>query len=162
MSFDIERAKRYLSDTSVDVVDKNRTSGFSQISRKGLYSVGNFHLPVDSSEARQCAAIRGLIDDYSNRKSVERPLSIAVFGPPGSGKSFGVKEIVKHAEKYEKPVTINLAQVTDEEELSKALDDAFGGRGSDGIPAIFFDEFDSERLRWLKWFLAPMQDYAGW
>lgn len=57
---------------------------------------GKLRIPQSSNEASQCTAIHAIMRDYARREDPERPLSIAVFGPPGSGKSFAVEEIVGH------------------------------------------------------------------
>ena len=48
---------------------------------------------VDRAEIEAYRSIKNLITEYVSTKSVVRPLSIAVFGTPGSGKSFGVTEV---------------------------------------------------------------------
>ena len=126
-------------------------------------------LPKPSSEQRQCDAILEMIKSYVQRSEVKRPLSIGVFGPPGSGKSLIVKKLIATAEKapelshrkFEKARELNLSQFNEPRELSQALLEIF----SLSIPdtrVVFFDEFDSELngkpLGWLKSFLAPMQD----
>lgn len=116
---------------------------------------------VDRDEIEAYRSIRALLRDYTKSREI-RPLSLALFGPPGSGKSFGIKEIVKSIEPNWKPLEFNLAQFSQPEELA----DAFlqiTSEGTTGIPPIaFFDEFDSRlsgaELGWLKYFLAPMQD----
>jgi pantothenate kinase-related protein Tda10 len=46
-----------------------------------------------------------LIGGYLDEPSRTRPLCLAVFGPPGSGKSSSVKEIRKRLQKQWKPST---------------------------------------------------------
>ena len=133
-----------------------------------IESFGELKLPSGSDEARRCANLSGIISDYSMRKSPKRPLSIAMFGPPGSGKSFTVEQLAIHARgnahaqgKPTKPETINLSQIDDPSQLAESLAYALDPRASD-MPLVLFDEFDAslngEPLGWLKWFLAPMQD----
>jgi hypothetical protein len=87
---------------------------------------------------------------------------MAVFGAPGSGKSFGVTEVAESVAPGKlKKLEFNLSQFQSTDDLVNAFhivrDVALGGK----IPIVFFDEFDSDfggKLGWLKYFLAPMQD----
>ncbi|HSQ79082.1 MAG TPA: RyR domain-containing protein [Candidatus Bathyarchaeia archaeon] len=118
----------------------------------------------DRSEIESFQGIKNLIGEYLASPSVGRPLSIAVFGAPGSGKSFGVTEVAESvAPGRLQKIEFNMSQMNDPGELVAAFhrvrDIALGGK----IPIVFFDEFDSAyngRLGWLKYFLAPMQDGA--
>ena len=119
---------------------------------------GNF-TTIDRAEIESYRSIKNLMLEYVNLNQ-KRPLSIAVFGPPGSGKSFGVKQIAKSMKAMEDR-EFNLSQFTTLEDLANAFhtvrDMVLDGK----LPLIFFDEFDSEfngKLGWLKYFLAPMQD----
>lgn len=127
--------------------------------------VGQFEdlTTVDRQEIESFRAIRNLIRDYYCHRGHTIPLSIAVFGPPGSGKSFGIMQVARsilkdHLEKRE----FNLSQFSRPEELYGAFHQGrdLGLRGK--LPLIFWDEFDSplgdRPLGWLRYFLAPMQD----
>lgn len=125
-------------------------------------------------EHQQLEDIKNAIVTYIAMPAPKRPLSIGVFGPPGSGKSFAVDEIcaavctapevlsngngVKLA-----MTTLNLSQFSEVGELADALLGLVPKRDAGHVvPIIFFDEFDA-RLGdapwgWLSWFLAPMQD----
>lgn len=90
------------------------------------------------------------------------PLNLGVFGPAGSGKSFGVKEIFNEAFGKSKEFhEFNLSGNVRPEDLGdlflRLQDSAMKGL----MPIAFWDEFDAEcdmPLGWLKHFLGPMQD----
>ena len=52
-------------------------------------------LVVDRVEIESLRGLERLIKGYERTQRPSKPLSIAVFGAPGSGKSFGVKQIAK-------------------------------------------------------------------
>jgi len=56
-------------------------------------------IPLSTTERRQLESLRDLIRRFIDRSRHVRPLCIAVFGPPGSGKSFAVKQIPKKPSK---------------------------------------------------------------
>jgi hypothetical protein len=119
-------------------------------------------LTVDRQEIESYRSIRNLVAEYVDQKQVSNPLSIAVFGSPGSGKSFGITEMAKSFPDKIEPITFNLSQFDSPGDLLSALhrvrDIGLGGR----IPLVFWDEFDTTlgntHLGWLRYFLAPMQD----
>ena len=123
-------------------------------------------ITVDRDEIESYQTIRALLDDYlvqcdaASGSEPVQPLSIAVFGPPGAGKSFGVKQIAQAVGRYH-VTSLNISQFYSPEELFESLDEALKC-SKDEVPLIFFDEFDSELegtpRGWLKYFLAPMQD----
>lgn len=135
--------------------------------RRSLRSVpqmamGHF-FTVDREEIESLNTVRHLIVDYVNRPTDRRPLSIAVFGPPGSGKSFAIKEIAAQLYGKERTVIeINLSQLPSLNELHEAFHRVRDASVKGQIPLVFWDEFDTSRddvpLGWLKEFLAPMQD----
>lgn len=123
-------------------------------------------VPLSKVERRQLQSVRDLVRRFVHQPSHVRPLCVAVFGPPGSGKSFAVEQIAAEAlgdaDASVLPTTINLTQVASPAELSSALATALLGATSDVVPLLFFDEFDTARdgapYGWLSWFLAPMHD----
>lgn len=122
---------------------------------------------VDLDEIENYHAIKTLMGEYIyaydhplQDGKAPKPISVAVFGPPGSGKSFGVKQIANSLERF-RISSLNLSQYHSAGEMFAALDAALVYEDN-LIPLIFFDEFDSElggiSRGWLKYFLAPMQD----
>ena len=124
--------------------------------------------PLSVEEGRQLESLRDLVLRFALQKGHSHPLCLAVFGPPGSGKSFAVKQIHKEAFKGSaikaSLLTINLTQVSTSTEITEGLMAASitAAQEPEQIPLIFFDEFDTMRdgspYGWLSWFLAPMHD----
>ena len=120
-------------------------------------------LTVDRQEIEGYRSLRSVVGEYCRQANPTRPLSIAVFGAPGSGKSFGVTQVASSLlpGQIEK-LTFNLSQFDSAHQLLDAFhqvrDVALTGR----IPLVFWDEFDTalenQPLGWLRHFLAPMQD----
>jgi hypothetical protein len=123
----------------------------------GIDQFGELFLFTDD-ERDQLHAMRDLIERYVARSDPRRPLSLAVFGPPGSGKSFAVEQILNELKLTS--TNVNLTQVSDASALGEVL--AHAAKSTATVPVIFFDEFDAPRdgapYGWLAWFLAPMQD----
>jgi hypothetical protein len=117
---------------------------------------------VDRREIEALRSVAALISQYCQLPP-QRPLNISVFGPPGSGKSFSVKQIAKSARPGEiQSITFNISQFRHPDELLDALHQVRDIGLSGKIPLVFWDEFDSsldgKSLGWLRYFLAPMQD----
>lgn len=120
-------------------------------------------LTADRQEVENYRSIRALIGEYSRQSNQERPLSIAVFGPPGSGKSFGITEVAESVLPGRvRKLTFNLSQLSSPDELFSALHQVRDAALSGSLPLVFWDEFDTSldgrELGWLRYFLSPMQD----
>jgi hypothetical protein len=116
------------------------------------------YLTADREEIERVNALHNLILSYRDNTRDRQPLSIAVFGPPGSGKSFVVKQLLSTVFEDEKPLEFNLSQLAGPEDLYEAFHQVRDRSIKGSIPLVFWDEFDVDHLKWLKQFLAPMQD----
>ncbi|WP_330289716.1 hypothetical protein [Streptomyces sp. NBC_00576] len=127
--------------------------------------IAHFHdlITADWHEIEGLRVVQNLIAEYINSPEKKKPRSIGVFGRPGDGKSFAVREVV--ASLYpnrDKGLTFNLSQFQSVADLANALHQV-RDRGLQGeAPLVFWDEFDSNfreaQLGWLSYFLSPMQD----
>ena len=120
-------------------------------------------LTVDRREIESFRSIRTLVNEYCSQEKVKRPLSIAVFGPPGSGKSYGITQVAKSLRPDEiEDITFNLSQFGSLGALNSAFHQVRDLELKGKIPLVFWDEFDSvfekDKFGWLRYFLAPMQD----
>ncbi len=129
--------------SQLEIVDRREIEGFRAIERL---------------MRRHIELVRGERSD--------RPLCLAVFGPPGSGKSTAVKRI---NESLNDPSTevldaFNVSQFASIADLAHAFEQIQNKGGGSRVPIACFDEFDcrypgdSEPWGWLKYFLAPMED----
>lgn len=151
------KSDKLLDDVAHDYV----VNGAKVIDGLPQLNFGNF-TTIDRNEIESYQNIRNLILGYA-KADAARPLSIAVFGAPGSGKSFGVTEIAKNIMpgKIEK-LEFNVSQFLTTQDLALAFQKVRDAILMGKLPLVFFDEFDSDKdgmaLGWIKYFLMPMQD----
>jgi hypothetical protein len=120
--------------------------------------IGNF-FTVDRDETERIHSVRNLILAYKAHQEDKHPLALAVFGPPGSGKTFIVKEMAADIGGPDtKCIEFNVSQFTSVDDLHAALHHVRDAAVRGQMPFVFFDEFDTNELDWLKHFLAPMRD----
>ena len=154
-----DRCKGDLSQLATDVV----LHGPKEILKAvPLGRFGNL-LTVDRQEIESLRSISSLVGEYVAQDRPKRPLSIAVFGPPGSGKSFGITELAKSLLPGEIEIKeFNLSQIRSYDELLSAFHQVRDIGLNRRIPLVFWDEFDGDfegmNYGWLRYFLAPMQD----
>ncbi|MEV4431860.1 hypothetical protein [Streptomyces sp. NPDC049585] len=132
---------------------------------------------VDRREIESFQSVRALVREYAEKRvtraqryweksvATPTPLSIAIFGAPGSGKSTAVQGVIGSVRIPEKDFQFeefNLSQFRGTTELVGAFhrirDDQLRGK----MPVVLWDEFDTTfdggALGWLRYFLSPMQD----
>ncbi len=113
---------------------------------------------ADRKEIEDLRRIANEVEGYC-RNPLERPFCLAVFGSPGSGKSFGIKQMAKSVLPGRIQILVfNLTQFDQMKDLTDALHQVRDIGLSGKIPLVFWDEFDTQGYGWLKAFLAPMQD----
>ncbi|RAH54270.1 hypothetical protein BO85DRAFT_379811, partial [Aspergillus piperis CBS 112811] len=121
-------------------------------------------ITADRGEVDGFRKIANKVHEWHLGNDDSKPLSIAVFGQPGSGKSFGVKEVIKSIlaanGKRITDLEFNLSQFRKEEHLRQAFEVIRGKAVSQEMPVVFFDEFDStfngNELGWLSHFIEPI------
>ena len=118
---------------------------------------------ADRQEIEGVRSVKYAMKDYLELKDPQKPLCVAVFGSPGAGKSFVVKEIARGLGiREEAQLTFNLSQFESPDELQTAFSEIRDLNLKGIMPLVFWDEFDTpcagQTLGWLRYFLAPMQD----
>ena len=115
---------------------------------------------ADREEIEALRNLKRLMETYADDDADSRPLSLAVFGPPGAGKSFGIKQIAETVIDKDRRAILefNLSQFDDPEDLIGAFHQVRDKVLEGKLPLVFWDEFDSQDYRWLQYLLAPMQD----
>lgn len=153
-----DKSSTNLSDIAYDIVKNGEKSALRFIP---IAEFGNLKV-VDRAEIEAYHSIKNLMTEYISTTKVNRPLSIAVFGTPGSGKSFGITEVASSiSPNLIEKIDFNLSQFGSVTDLIAAFQRVRDLSLEGKLPLVFFDEFDSffqGKLGWLKYFLAPMQD----
>lgn len=85
-------------------LEQLRTTRYLQFGK--LFSIDRFGMEIRRTLER-------LLTNYSNDHKATKPLSTAVFGQPGSGKSFGVKQLANALFEDTVLLEFNLLQFTD-------------------------------------------------
>jgi len=150
-------------DVAMDIALRGPSNALSSVP---IERIGNWS-SVDRDEIESMRSVQNIlskyVSQYSSGTRLERPLSIAVFGPPGSGKSFAIKQMAKALFPDQlKKIEFNLSQLDSPQELGNAFHQVRDLALEQQLPLVFWDEFDAVldgmELGWLRYFLAPMQD----
>ena len=116
-------------------------------------------LTMDRREIEALRSLRQLMLSYRDGGPKKQPLSLAVFGAPGSGKSFGLKQLAEGVFGDKNPVLeFNLSQLKGPDDLMGAYHQVRDAVLTGKTPVVFWDEFDSRDYFWLQYLLTPMQE----
>jgi AAA domain (dynein-related subfamily) len=130
---------------------------------------GNFAM-ADPKEAAPILDLAQRVRQHVLRHRYNSPekgsvFNFALFGSPGSGKSFLAREIARLIDlkgAIFSPDEFNLSQFTEPAQLTRALEVIASKSVGGKVPLVLWDEFDSvidrQRGGWLARFLMPMQD----
>jgi len=151
---------RLMVQPLVGIARRTALFGISELSRNPVQHTGKL-ITVDRGEIESIRIVQRAIRAYDRHDAGKKPLSIALFGAPGSGKSFTVKEIARSVLGKKAPILeFNLSQFSGNADLIGALHQVRDGALGPYTPVVFWDEFDSRNYDWLQYLLAPMQDGA--
>ena len=141
----------------------SRKSGFDSLR---MFNVGHLRT-TDPAEIGPVLTLQSVMDSYVSKENFQRPLCLGVFGPPGSGKSFAVKEVARVIGKKfrENPFDFfefNLTQFASPDEINSSIDLVRASVARGKVPITFWDEFDCRyddyEFGYLRYFLPSMQD----
>jgi hypothetical protein len=128
-----------------------------------MLQYGNL-IALGRAEIETYRDLHQLFRQYAKRDFVH-PLNIGVFGEPGSGKTFAIKEIMHLLAKAgllsEDPITKDVSQFASDEDLDAAFRHVANECLAGKVPVVFWDEYDANKngapFGWLQSFLEPMQ-----
>lgn len=122
---------------------------------------------VDRVEIENLRSMRNIMEEYVQQRlhggPVDRPISVAIFGPPGAGKTFAVRQMASVLLPGRlRTLEFNLSEFHSEADLRAAFHEVRDVALVGDLPLVFWDEFDApldgKPLGWLTHFLAPMED----
>ncbi len=138
-------------------------TGFEQYR---MFNIGHLRT-TDPAEIGPILTLQSVMESYVSKENYQRPLCLGVFGPPGSGKSFSVKEVARViGDKFrENPFDFfefNLTQFASPDEINSSIDLIRASVARGKVPITFWDEFDcrydGHEFGYLRYFLPSMQD----
>ncbi len=141
----------------------SRKTGFDNLR---IFNIGHLR-STDPAEIGPVLTLQTVMDSYVTKETYQRPLCMGVFGPPGSGKSFAVKEVARViGRKFDNDpfdfFEFNLTQFAEPDEINSAIDLVRASVAKGKVPITFWDEFDcrydGHEFGYLRYFLPSMQD----
>ena len=158
MSQDVFLAK--IVTQGLENLEKNGTIKFP------IARFGNLEI-VEPDEISMYRRINNLMRKYLFDSTDLKPLGLAVFGAPGSGKGFCIEKIAEGISQDVHRIDCNMAQLKEPDDLYKTLLEVHNFNQETPetqIPILILDEFDSpfgekqEPFGWCKHFLTILQD----
>jgi hypothetical protein len=154
-----EKERDNLTD-SFDIISQSN----KDFDRRIVFEIGDF-ITLSNLFAKDIIRLSGQLEENLN---YERNIySCAIFGEPGSGKSFIARELIKSiktrtGEEITNALSYNLSQFESKSDLIDAFKRIQEYTLKGEIPFVIWDEFDSyfngKKCGWLSSFLMPMQD----
>jgi len=116
-------------------------------------------LSIEPDEISGFSSIEKLLSMYYTGDT-KQPLTLAAFGSYGSSRSFGIQQIARHI--FDKALTQTLSATasffSNEKDISQFFFSVRNCALRGGIPLVFIDDFCAGQFRWLKHFLAPVNE----
>lgn len=146
-----------MADKTVNTIDDSHFRLREVVPAIGKFSTRNAGFLDLLNEAK------GLIETYISRENTKRPLNVLLAAPPGNGKSFLIKQLIKSIQNKKLQFEeVYVASFSSPEDLAGVFQRIQSINLSGKIPVMFFDEVDAkvgdEHL--YKYFLSPMWDGA--
>jgi hypothetical protein len=160
-------AQTYAAKELISVAASIAVSGLVSLPEGIPVEIAGAWASVDRVEIESLRSVRNILAEYIQQRlhggPVDRPLPVAVFGPPGAGKTFAVRQLATVLLPGQmRTLEFNLSQLHTEADLRTALHEVRDVALEGDLPLVFWDEFDApldgKPLGWLQHFLAPMAD----
>ena len=155
---DVKNAMDKLFSEGRVVKDK---STHSEIDLKASPSIGNF-ITFNEDFLADLTNLKDSLVNYVKRVKVKRPFNILLIAPPGSGKSFLVKQLAAEMPEEENVIfeEYQVGTFYSTENLYDILRRIQSLNLEDKVPMVFLDEIDtqSDSQYIYQYLLAPMYD----
>ena len=156
-----EQTKRDTLDYAYDVISLEE-----QYFNKMIVLKFEKYITASPQHAQNILRLAGQLEENILHEDI-KIYSCAIFGEPGSGKSYITEELIKvlrkkTGKKNSEPIIYNLTQFNDQNNLIDAFKEIQEHVLKGEIAFVIWDEFDTyynnNKCGWLPSFLMPMQD----
>jgi len=160
MTYSLEQVNNVLEKLHMEGPEDSET-GHSILSLKTAPKFGNF-ITYNEDFLNDLNSLGKLLTNYVAREKVKRPFNILLIAPPGSGKSFLVKQFTeaipeKKSIRFEEYQVGTFYSIDNLYEILRRIQSY---NLEEKVPIVFFDEIGSEvdLLNIFPYLLAPMFD----